>query len=57
MAKSGQQPSKADEGGQRPATEKKPSKPTEDSGSASGTGTPRSKPMPPSSGQSGAKKG
>jgi len=51
MTKSGQQPSKADDGGQRA----KPEKPKSDQ--KGGTGTPASKPLPPSSGQSGAKKG
>ena len=56
MTKSGQQPSKADDGGQRA----KPEKPKSDQ--KTGTGTPASKPLAPSGGapsggQSGAKKG
>ena len=51
MTKSGQQPSKADDGGQRA----KPEKPK--SAQKGGAGTPASTPLPLTSGKSGAKKG
>ncbi len=51
MSKSGQQPSKADVGGQRPAPVKAATT------GKSGTGSPLLKPQTPSSGKDGAKKG